>query len=48
MYVGNDKGYKVYVNDKMLKINTCSLCKYYYGTNMHDFPLETYGKPLRG
>ena len=43
---GEYKGYKVYVNDKMLKINTCSLCKYYYGTNMHDFPLEDVRKAI--
>ena len=30
----------------MLKINTCSLCKYYYGTNMHDFPLEDVRKAI--
>ena len=45
---GEYKGYKVYVNDKMLKINTCSLCKYYYGTNMHDFPLEDVRKAIEG
>lgn len=34
---GEYKGYKVYVNTRLLKINACSLCRYYYGTNMHDF-----------
>ena len=43
---GEYKGYKVYVSDKMLKINTCSLCKYYYGTNRHDFPLEDVRKAI--
>lgn len=43
---GEYKGYKVYVNTRLLKINTCSLCKYYYGTNMHDFPLEDVRKAI--
>lgn len=37
---GEYKGYKVYVNDKMLKINTCSLCKYYYGYQHARFPFR--------
>ena len=45
---GEYNGYKVYVSDKMLKINTCSLCKYFYGTNMHDFPLEDVRKAIEG
>lgn len=43
---GEYKGYKVYVNTRLLKINACSLCRYYYGTNMHDFPLEDVRKAI--
>lgn len=43
---GKYKGYNVYVNTHILKINACSLCKYYYGTNMHDFPLEDVRKAI--
>lgn len=45
---GKYKGYNVYVNTHILKINACSLCKYYYGTNMHDFPLEDVRKAIEG
>ena len=45
---GKYKGYNVYVNTHTLKINACSLCKYYYGTNMHDFPLEDVRKAIEG
>lgn len=43
---GKYKGYNVYVNTHTLKINACSLCKYYYGINMHDFPLEDVRKAI--
>ena len=43
---GKYKGYNVYVNTHILKINACSLCKYYYGINMHDFPLEDVRKAI--
>lgn len=43
---GEYKGYKVYINRHQMKINRCSLCRYYYGTNMHDFPLEDVRKAI--
>ena len=36
----------MYVNTHILKINAFSLCKYYYGINMHDFPLEDVRKAI--
>lgn len=43
---GEYKGYKVCINRYKIKIYHCSLCRYYYGTNMHDFPLEDVQKAI--